>query len=163
MPLSFTLHLTFWLPLLCLFFAGDSLEKESGQTSQLLAPQGFSDLSLLCHKGTQELYTNFGMFSVIHIFRTLPVQGDELPSPCTGLYPFELKHQKNNCIAAAISSFLCHKNLIASYFRQQSTLQDVNQLKYYILLLFCQVGPMVQQGRLRFCQIHRHPFLRKKL
>ena len=41
-----------WLPLLCLFFAGDLLEKEYGQTNQLPATRGFSDLSLLCHKGT---------------------------------------------------------------------------------------------------------------
>ena len=41
MPLSFTLHLTFWLPLLCLFFAGDSLEKNKDKPVNPLHRKGF--------------------------------------------------------------------------------------------------------------------------
>ena len=48
----FVLYATphFFASLATPIFAGDWVEKEQGQTSQLLAPQGFSDLSLLSEK-----------------------------------------------------------------------------------------------------------------
>ena len=51
----YTVHLTFWQPSSCLFLPGKLMEKEQGQTVQPVAPQGLSDLSLLCHKGTPSL------------------------------------------------------------------------------------------------------------